>query len=382
MPVRERGGDWMRGERWRRGSLLERMALRWKGPRPRRDESLDIFGELRRAERILLVPNDRVGGLFMGAPVYKAVRAHYPDAHIALLTKPDDARLAASIPFVNQVLTAPLEEQIWSAAYHDFVDDLRRDLYDLAICLGPDCSFRLAQLCGLSGARLRVGFQRDVEACFNLEIVRQREEAFEVEQVLSLVRLLGVESCGDVSWAIGEGKGNQLRERYLDGEFSKGHVVAVDLGRGEGTGLNGRQLDDIVGRVIERGARAVLFFSLAERKQVNYLTKTYGSRVIPFEEDDLAGVAALLQGCRALIACNTNVLHLALSLDIPTVGIFDEDARRWVSGRNQLVEIIEERDLRAISISRVVDGLDRALRRDSIYDRQVVDGAGSAPSTA
>jgi len=93
-------------------------------------------------------------------------------------------------------------------------------------------------------------------------------------------------------------------------------------------------------------------------------------------------VAALLQGCRALIACNTNVLHLALSLDIPTVGIFDEDARRWVSGRNQLVEIIEERDLRAISISRVVDGLDRALQRDSIYDRQVVDGAGSAPSTA
>jgi ADP-heptose:LPS heptosyltransferase len=356
----------MKGERWRRGSLLERMALRWKGPRPRRDESLDIFGELRRAQRILLIPNDRVGGLFMGAPIYKAVRAHYADAHIALLAKSADARLAESIPSVDEVLTAPLLDQIWSAAYHDFVDELRRDPYDLAICLGPDCSFRLAQLCGLSGARLRVGFQRDVETSFNLQIVRQGEEVFEVEQVLSLVRLLGIEPCGgDVSWAIGEGEGTQLREHSLDGEFGTGHVVAIDLGRGEGPGLNGRQVDDIVGRVIERGARAVLFFSLAERKQVNYLTKTYGSRVLPFEEDDLAGVAALLQGCRVLIACNTNVLHLALSLGVPAVGLFDEDARRWVSSRNQLVEIIEERDLRAISIARVVDGLERSLRSDS-----------------
>ncbi|MBT3342948.1 MAG: hypothetical protein HN712_16560 [Gemmatimonadetes bacterium] len=372
----------MKVDRWRRGSLLERLALRWKGPRPRRDESLDIFGELRRAQRILLIPNDRVGGLFMGAQIYKAVRAHYADAHISLLTKPEDTRLGASIPFVDEVLTAPINEQIWSAAYHDFVDELRRDPYDLAVCLGPDCSFRLAQLCGLSGARLRVGFQRDVSTSFNLEVVRQREEAFEVEQVLALIRLLGIEPCGEVSWAIGEGEANQLRERYLDGEFSTGHVVAVDLGRGEGTGLNGRQLDDIVGRVIERGARAVLFFSLAERKQVNYLTKTYGSRVLPFEENDLAGVAALLQGCSALIACNTNVLHLALSLGVPAVGIFDEDARRWVSERNHLVEIIEERDLRAISIARVVDGLDRALRRDAIDERNLVDGAGSTPSTA
>ena len=134
----------------------------------------------------------------------------------------------------------------------------------------------------------------------------------------------------------------------------------------------------------ERGKAMAAFFRwlFAERKQVNYLTKTYGSRVLPFEEDDLAGVAALLQGCRALIACNTNVLHLAHSLGVPAVGIFDEDARRWVSSRNQLVEIIEERDLRAISIARVVDGLDRALRRDAMEERSLVDGAGSTPSTA
>ena len=112
-----------------------------------------------------------------------------------------------------------------------------------------------------------------------------------------------------------------------------------------------------------KGARAVLFFSLAERKQVNYLKKTYGNRVLPFEQNDLSGVAALLEGCRALISCNTDVLHLAISLHLPCVAIFDEDAHRWVSDRNELVEVVQDRDIRAVSITQVVQGLDRALGR-------------------
>ena len=337
--------------------------MQWRGPHPARDEPLNIFGELRRARKLLLMPNDRVGGLFLGASIYQSIRQQYPDAHIGLLTDERWAGLARQIPFVDDVVVTAPTQKVWSPEFRQSVQRLRDESYDLTLCLGPDCSYRLAQLCALSGSRLRVGFQREGLTPYNVEIVRRSEGEYEADQYQSLLRILGLDVCGEVQWVIGDGKSSQLRERYLDGDFASGSVVGIDLFGGEGQGLSGRQLDDIVGRVIERGARAVLFFSLAERKQVNYLKKTYGNRVLPFEQNDLSGVAALLQGCRALISCNTDVLHLAISLHLPCVAIFDEDARRWVSSRNDLVEVVQDRDIRAVSITQVLQALDRALRR-------------------
>lgn len=348
------------------GSYLERLALRWRRLRPVADESLNIFGELRSASKLLIVPNDRVGGLFMGAPVYQSIRQQYPEARIHLLTDERCVGLAQQIPFVDEVLSMASSHNVWSPAFLQLVSSLRAASYDILLCLGSDCSYRLAQACALSGARLRVGFQRDGVEPFNVEIVRRSADEFEADQYQALLRILGMDACGSVSWAIGDGRGSQVRERYLDGEFASGNVIGIDLAGGERTGLSGRQLDDIVGRVIERGARAVLFFSLAERKQVNYLKKTYGNRVLPFEQNDLSAVASLLQGCRALIACNTDILHLAIALRLPCVGIFSEDAKRWVSDRYEMIEIVQGRDIRAVSITKIVEALESAMDRSPV----------------
>jgi len=350
---------------WLKGSLLERVALAWKGATAGRQEPVDVFGELSRATKVLVVPNDRVGGLFMGAPVYKALRRHYPAARIDLLADAGKTELASQIPFVDHVVTGDLDRPVWSSAYQQLISDLRQREYDLAFCLGRDCSFRLARLCGRCGARLRIGFKRPGESAFNLEIVPRSDDVYEGEQYLAMLDLLGVEGLGSVHWGISENQAQQVRSRYLDGEFAGGNVVAIDLAPGEGQGLSGRQLDDIVGRVIERGARAVLFFTLAEGKHVNYLKKTYGNRILAFEQNDLAGVAALMEGCRALIACNTDLLHLAISLQVPVVGIYSENPQRWISPQNERVKVVEARDIRAISISQVVQALDHTLRPET-----------------
>ena len=114
-------------------------------------------------------------------------------------------------------------------------------------------------------------------------------------------------------WAVEAERVAQARSRYLDEENSR-NAIGVDLSGGEGQGLSQRQLDELVGRVIERGARPVLFFTPAEQRQLNFLHKSHGNRVLPFIQDDLAGSAALLANCRALIACNTELLHLARAI--------------------------------------------------------------------
>ena len=56
------------------------------------------------------------------------------------------------------------------------------------------------------------------------------------------------------------------------------------------------------------------------------------------------------------------------------VGIFDEDARRWVSSRNPRAEVVQDRDLRAVSITQVVEALDRALRRGAAEASEAAAG--------
>ena len=353
----------MNSSSWSKGTLFERLAARRRvrsvdAP----TKAFDVFGELHRVRKILILPSDRVGGLFLGAPVYKAVRQRYEDASIYLFSDERMAAVARYIPFVNEVITGDLRQPTWRNAFAGTADRLRRQQFDLALCLGTDCSFRLAQICGASGARLRVGFKRDDERSqpFNIEVVCRTTGSYEGDQYKGLLRLLGIPGGDEVRWTISHEKAQQVRDRYLDGEFAGRKVVAVDLGKGERYGMSSRQMEDIVGRVIERRGRAVVFFSLAEKKQVNYLKRTYGNRIVAFDQQDLAGVAALLEGCRALISCNTDLLHLAISLHIPAVGI-DDNPKRWISPRNPLVKVVEARDMRALRIAEVVQALEAAL---------------------
>ena len=348
-------------ESWLSGSVWDRAAVRWKGVYPQEEEPFDIFAEFRSARKILVLPNDRVGGLFIGGPVYRAIRQVYPQAAIQLVVDERRSAIARQISFVDGVFTLPLDRSLWHSAAGESAEMLRKEGFDLAFCLGADCSFRMAYFCGSCGARLRVGFRRPGLNPFNVEIVPDPAGRYEGEQCLRMLRLLGIEGEGEVRWALAEDKARQVRERYL-GEGGD-RIVGIDMSAGEGGGLSGRQFDDIVGRVVERGVKALLFFSLAERKQVHYLKETYGNRVLLFEEDDLVGAAALLQGCRALISCNTDLLHLAISLQVPSVALFDEPPGRWIAPDSRQVHVVPTPDLRAVDIAQVVRALEAALGR-------------------
>ncbi len=349
---------------WKTGSVWERAVLKWRSLFPSEKETLDVFSELKRAERILVLPSDRPGGIFLGVPVYMGLRWCYPDAEIALVCGEHMAGLAKQIPCIDEVITAELDSgQIWNSSLRGFTKSLRSRQLDLAFCLGPDCSFRLCQVCAESGARLRVGFSRpDPGNWFNIEIVCKDRHAFEGRQYEVMLSLLGLESGGKGGWSIPQDRYREVWCRHLSGEFGAGDVVAIDLSRREGKGMSRRQIDDMVRDLIEGGSRAVLFFSLAERKLVDYLKSTYDKQILAFDFQDVTAAAALLGGCRALISCNTDILHLSIYLQVPAVAIFDEDSRRWISPGNDRVVVVQAKNVRGVSISEIREALGKARR--------------------
>ncbi len=345
---------------WLNGTLRERISRWWEREQAQPSAAVDIFKELGEAGRILVVPNDRVGGVVIGAPVCRAVRQRYPRARICLLVDEAKAAIAGQLPYADEVIGAPLERPVGSRELTAARHRLQENNFDLALCLGADCSYRLAWLCGGSGARMRLGFSRPGMKPFNLEVVPRTGSTYEGEQYLGLLALIGLEGLSEPRWAVEAERAAQARSRYLEEESSR-NAIGVDLSGGEDRGLSRRQLDELVGRVIERGARPVLFFTPAEQRQLNFLHKSHGNRVLPYLQDDLAGSAALLANCRALVACNTELLHLAGAMQVPVVGIFSEDPRRWVHPHSGWVKTIQSADLRSVGIPQIARLLEEAL---------------------
>lgn len=112
-------------------------------------------------ERILIVLPTWVGDVVMATPVVQAVFARFPNAQISLLTQPHLYPLLEGSPWAQNCFFWPPRKKTAEAkqAQKTLLGNLRAQRFDLAIML-PN-SLRSAWLCWRSGAKRRLGFNRD-----------------------------------------------------------------------------------------------------------------------------------------------------------------------------------------------------------------------------
>lgn len=355
---------------WINGTIIDRLGARWLSRRlTRSSEPLDLFSCVQNARNILIVPNDRAGGLFFCVPACRRLRQQYPDARLSLLVKAPWASLARQIPYTDTVIEADLGRPVGSVAFVAVQQNLVSMEFDLAFCLGIDCSFRLAQLFRHASVRLPIGFSREGHIPHTIEISPNDSIRYEADRIVLLLDMLGMRGDSSVRWPVNAARVRQMSERYLD-RGGPGRIVALDLSRGEGNGLAPGQIENILDRICRRGGRALVLHTQSECRLVAALLNQYGDRITPFEPEDPADAASLLPSCHTLIAGNTDLLHMGIALETPVIGLFDEDVRRWIRYGNERVKIIQASDLRDISVHQVDRELEEAFSGRSGNGRQ------------
>ena len=108
--------------------------------------------------RILLIRLREIGDVVFTTPAIRAVREHYPGAHLTYIVEPHAAPVVIKNPHIDQLIVAPRERGVRGlAADVSLGRALRRQRFDLAIDFhgGP----RAGLLTWLSGARERVGYE-------------------------------------------------------------------------------------------------------------------------------------------------------------------------------------------------------------------------------
>jgi len=337
---------------WLRENLLNPMAFRLSSVQKPSvpDAAFSVSQVLKAPLRILVIADSRPGALFMAASQFWAIRNHYPDAQICLLARADRAFIAREIPFVDQVLTY---EDFWlpfGAPLRQVVQSLQKEPFDLAFCFSTEPHFCPAYLCYKSGARIRIGFQRDHFPFFNIQIVPKSAEEYEEQRLSLMLRTLGIPQVQErVSWSISRESAQKIQNRFLSGRKPHERFVALDVSTPSGQRLPDKQFLEIAKAIVEETAsRLLVFFNFNERKIAHQIQDLVEQHALLFETDDLPKIVALLSACDRTIACNTDLFHLSVSMDLPTQGIFSTpDVSHWVPASQRNIDIFNIETLKS-----------------------------------
>ena len=302
---------------------------------PTPEESLQPKRKLPEFSRILVRATNWVGDAVMSLPALEAIRARFPQAHIAILARPWVAELYEQQPFADQVIPLTAGRGAsdlagkWRAAQM-----LRRERFDCAILLQN--AFEAALITWLAGIPRRIGYARDgrrwlltdaIPAPVAGEIPRHERYYY-----LAMLKRAGLIDAWPADPAVRLRNSEELRHIGAKRLAESGlRCPTVGISPGAAFGGAKRWLAE---RFAEAGARlaqdlhasVAVFGSESERQlceQVAAAIRGRGIQVHNFAgETTLRAFIELAAGCTLYLTNDSGAMHIACALDVPTVAVF------------------------------------------------------------
>ena len=299
-----------------------------------------MSSKITNCNRILIIKLSSIGDVVMASPVAKALRGRFPDSHIAWVVDDKSKDVVVGNPYLDEVI-------VWkrdSAAGSDLkkaislpvslarlAPELRSRKFDVAIDLQG--LLRSALVTWMSGATHRLGYDNAREGgvfFYNVRFPARERRIRGPQQYLNMLELLDVFSDDlDMHMPIGEDDRAFARDLIAEAtsDSLRGRTAVVALcpattwRQKHWTGEGWAQLADAL--VSKHDMLPIFLGSPADVPLINRI-----SGLMKFEAVNMAGkttlkqAAAMLEQSKLMVAVDTGLLHIALALDRPTIGLF------------------------------------------------------------
>jgi lipopolysaccharide heptosyltransferase II len=287
----------------------------------------------------LVIRPDHIGDLLFTTPALPALRAAYPQAHIAALVGPWGADIVRRNPCLDEVITcdfpwfsrrpkaSPLEPYrlLWAEARR-----LRGWGFDLALNLRFDFWWG-ALLAYLAGIPRRVGY--DIAECrpFLTDAVPYTPGRHEVRQNLTLVEHVArpVAATSDapfgqppLDFPLSDEERAFARQWLAAHDQFEGEAVAIHPGSGAAVKLWPADRWAAVADALawRYGCHILLTGSASERSLAQLIdVKMRAQPLQVIGETTLGQLAALFAACRLVLGVDSGPLHLAVAVGAPSV---------------------------------------------------------------
>ena len=306
-------------------------------------------------KRILIVKLTAIGDVLMATPVAKALRAAFPDSYIAWVVERKAADVVQGNPYLDDVIVwqrsvdagpvGKLAHFVRNASA--LARDLRSRNFD--VCVDLQGLIRSAGVCVISGAKRRIGFADGAEASTLFYHVKHGPidpELNAQQRNLDILKALGVESTDTamhmpISDADRQFAEALLGESGLIGERVMAFCPATTWPNKHWTVEGWARVADLLWE--SHGVRSAILGSKADLTLANAIAGMARAKPTVFAgRTTLKQAGAVMEKCVAVIGVDTGLLHMAVALDRPAVGLFGASAWRCFLKRPNFAWVAKE----------------------------------------
>lgn len=304
--------------------------------------------------KIIVIRRDNIGDLVCTTPLFTALRARFPEAHVSALVNSYNLDVLAGNPHIDRVYAytkakhrAPGESAIgvYLARLRLFLH-LRREHFDYAIIAGAHFLPRALRLARMLNPKHIVGFtEANKPASKHIDIgvpYTLAQPLHETEDIFRLLAPLGITGTPPPLCVIADPDAARAVAEKLDILSSSRPTIAVHISARKPTqrwaAENFVQLMQALHQ--QTGARFILLWSPGaennplhpgdDAKAAAIMQGLQGLPCLAYPTHTLRELIAALSLADSVICSDGGAMHLAAALQKPIVCLFGRsDAKRW-----------------------------------------------------
>lgn len=292
--------------------------------------------------RIAVFCPNWVGDVVMATPTLRALRKHFPNAHIAGVMRPYVAETLAGNPWLDEVIyhdhkSADSSQHLWSVARR-----LRRDGYDIAALLTN--SFRSGLIAYLGNVKRRTGYARDLRRFLlndPLKVTRGWEgyrPSPVIDYYLSVAYHLGAPTEAYAMELFTSADDERAADAIWDkfGFAKSDSVVVLNPGAAFGSAKRwpSQYFADLAMRLVdEQGAKAIILCGPNERGYARFIAdasmRPRQVKCLADEKVSLGLSKAIVKRSALLVSTDSGPRHFGAAFGVPVVSLFGPTHIEW-----------------------------------------------------
>ncbi|MES2236942.1 MAG: glycosyltransferase family 9 protein [Pseudomonadota bacterium] len=280
-------------------------------------------------QRILVIQMAKIGDLLCATPVFREIKARYPQVHLAVMATAQNVPLLRANLRVDEVIVAEAKAFRGLGGKWRLICLLRQGHYDTVVCLNAGAAYAVAALWALIPRRLAVqsnfgGMSHQLAARLWSEVEIHRSDRLIQATYLALLARLGI-SAGRLDKEVFTAHGAAGKADAVLGQVT-GVLVGIGVSSANRLKALGSEKIIAVARQIlaaQPAARLVLIGSGEDKSQAEEIA----SQLPPGTVIDACGVVgiaelpALLRRLTVFIGVDSGVTYMADAVGVPLVSI-------------------------------------------------------------
>lgn len=278
-------------------------------------------------KKILIIRPDRIGDLILSLPAIHAIRNRFPNAKISVLINPDYKAILYSNPDIDSIVYIERGTYLDFAKWTRLRNILLKEKFDMAIALHSTLFSHI--LCFISSAEFRIGSNRDGSGFLLTNCIGdiRDKNKHEIDACLDIVESIGCYSHGkkpELYIHKEAEKDTKNIFKSLDIEEKTGFIVVHPGSRDVIYRWNKNKFAGLCDKIInEFSLPVILIGDKKEKRLTGYIASKMKNKAVNLAGKlDLYQLIALISNAKLFIGHSTGPMHIAWSMNIPTIAIF------------------------------------------------------------